>query len=105
RWINEHLGFDYAWPGNVRELEQCVRNLIVRRHYQPRTTSKPGSATAREQMAVDFLAGTLTADELLSQYCTLMYAKTGSYEQAARELKLDRRTVKSKVDTGLLGRL
>jgi hypothetical protein len=34
-----------------------------------------------------------------------MYAKTGSYEEAARRLAMDRRTVKSKVDRDLLERL
>jgi transcriptional regulator with AAA-type ATPase domain len=106
RLIHEHLGPDYSWPGNVRELEQCVRNLIVRQHYEPRCAlKKSGSSDARERMAADFLAGTLTADELLSRYCTLMYSKTGSYEQAAQALKLDRRTVKSKIDAELLARL
>jgi transcriptional regulator with AAA-type ATPase domain len=105
RWIHEHLGSSYVWPGNVRELEQCVRNLMVRRHYEPRASSKLSRSTAREHMAADFLAGSLTADELLSRYCTLMYSKTGSYEQASRQLKLDRRTVKSKIDAELLARL
>ena len=34
-WIAKHLPADYAWPGNYRELEQCVRNVIIRRSYQP----------------------------------------------------------------------
>ena len=40
----------------------------------------------------------LTADELLSRYCTLVYAETQSYVETARRLGLDRRTVKSRVD-------
>jgi hypothetical protein len=46
--------------------------------------------------------GTLPAEELLRRYCTLVYARTGSYEAAARRLGLDRRTVKAKVDRDLL---
>ncbi len=41
----------------------------------------------------------MTADELLSRYCTLVYRQTGSYEETARRLGIDRRTVKSKVST------
>jgi DNA-directed RNA polymerase specialized sigma24 family protein len=34
----------------------------------------------------------------------LVYAQTGSYEETARRLQLDRRTVKSKIDRHLLER-
>ena len=47
-------------------------------------------------------AGTLTADKLLRRYCTLVYAQAGSYEETARRLAMDRRTVKSKVDQTIL---
>src|SRR3989454_5274574 len=40
----------------------------------------------------------LTADQLLARYCALVYAETRSYQETARRLSLDRRTVKSKVD-------
>jgi transcriptional regulator with AAA-type ATPase domain len=105
-WIDEHLGRDYAWPGNVRELEQCIRNVIIRRDYQPRLPAAAmGDNDPRQQIAADVVAGSLTADELLTRYCTLIYAQTGSYEQSAEHLNLDRRTVKSKIDEGLLKRL
>jgi DNA-directed RNA polymerase specialized sigma24 family protein len=63
--------------------------------YQP---PESGAATAREALSEDLLHGRLTADELLRRYCTLVYAETGSYEETARCLQLDRRTVKSKID-------
>jgi hypothetical protein len=47
----------------------------------------------------------LTADELLSRYCTLIYSHTHSYERATKDLELDRRTVKSKVNSELWARL
>jgi predicted DNA-binding protein (UPF0251 family) len=40
----------------------------------------------------------LTADELLQAYCRLVYQRWGSFEQAAKRLQLDRRTVRAKVD-------
>lgn len=46
--------------------------------------------------------GELTAEQLLGRYCTWVYSKVGSYEKTAQQLKLDRRTVKAKIDEGLL---
>jgi transcriptional regulator with AAA-type ATPase domain len=93
-WIEQNLGADYAWPGNYRELEQCVRNVLIRRDYRP-------SQSARKD-PFDLRSANLTADQLVSRYCTLVYSQTGSYEETARRLKLDRRTVKSKIDANLL---
>jgi hypothetical protein len=58
-----------------------------------------------EEFASQARAGRLTADELLRRYVTIVYSRTGSYEETARRLGLDRRTVKAKVDAALLGRL
>ena len=98
-WIKGNLGGSYNWPGNVRELEQCIRNVIIRGEYRPANYRESG---IREQMSVDFLNGSLTVDELLQRYCTMVYSQTGSYEESARRLDIDRRTVKSKVDENLL---
>lgn len=101
-WILDHLGVDYEWPGNIRELEQCVRNVLVRKEYRPSPTRR---RTPQEEIAQVFNHGMITADELLRRYCTMVYAQTGSYEETARRLQLDRRTVKSKVDPALLAHL
>ena len=99
RWIAEHLGDGYRWPGNVRELEQCVRNVMIRGEYRP-----PSAAplSVRQRVADDVLAGTLSAEEVLRRYCTLVYAATGSYQETGRRLGLDRRTVREKIDARLL---
>ena len=46
----------------------------------------------------DVRAGRLTADEMIQHYCSWVYRQTGSYEATGRQLGLDRRTVKSKID-------
>ena len=94
-WVKQKLGPGYSWPGNYRELEQCVRNVLIRRNYRP---SAPESADPAEDLVRAFRAGELTADQLLRKYCTLIYQQTGSYEETARRLQLDRRTVKAKID-------
>ena len=93
--IGKNLGREYPWPGNFRELEQCVKNILIRHEYRP--PLMPLAAPA-DQLAEDFRAGKLTADELLRRYCSLVYAQTRSYEETARRLDLDRRTVKAKVE-------
>jgi len=93
-WIAKHLPADYAWPGNYRELEQCVRNVIIRRSYRPLALGE----AAEDRFSLRFRAGELTADELLAYYVARVYGITGSYEEAARRMGLDRRTVKAKVE-------
>jgi transcriptional regulator with AAA-type ATPase domain len=101
-WIVEHLGSDYPWPGNIRELEQCVRSVLIRKAYRPAPV-RPQSDEDRVFGAA--LRGELTAEELLRRYCTLVYARTENYQETARRLELDRRTVKSKIDEALLTQL
>ena len=101
-FVRDHLGEDYPWPGNVRELEQCVRNVLIRGHYEPSVRAAVGPG---EELAALLERGSLSADDLLRHYCTLVYARTGSYEEAGRRLGLDRRTVKAKVDPQQLERL
>ena len=101
-WIEKRLGRDYAWPGNVRELAQCVSNVLVRGSYEPPARAAGGAGDRRAAMLDEIAAGTLTAEEALTRYCTLVYAETGSYVAAAQRLGMDRRTVRSRVDTTML---
>lgn len=94
-WIDQNLGDSYAWPGNYRELDQCVKNVLIRRDYRPSKARRQDDPAA--VLAADFRAGTLTAEQLLSRYCALVYAQTGSYEETARRLRIDRRTVKARI--------
>jgi transcriptional regulator with AAA-type ATPase domain len=94
-WIAKQLPADYAWPGNYRELEQCVRNVIIRRTYRPLAQAANDN---EDDFFARFRAGQLSADELLAHYAARVYQLTGSYEEAARRMGLDRRTVKAKVE-------
>jgi DNA-binding NtrC family response regulator len=117
--IDRRLGPNYAWPGNVRELQQCVRNVLIRRDYTPpayradtphsdpphftASTSTAATAAAAVKVVDDplsaaFRTGTLTAEQLVGRYCAAVYARTGSYEATAEVVKLDRRTVKAKIE-------
>lgn len=96
-WVTTQLPDNYNWPGNTRELEQCVRSVLVRRAYEPPTA---GGASARPAWLVAIEHGDLSADELLTAYCRHVHRREGGYEQAARVLGLDRRTVKSRVVSG-----
>jgi hypothetical protein len=102
-WIEKNLGRGYPWPGNVRELEQCVANLLVRGEYRP--LRLPAAGSPRELFAREVAAGSLSASELVRGYSTLVYADSGSWQEAARRLAVDRRTVRANVDEKLLGDL
>ena len=99
-WIETQLGPDYPWPGNVRELAQCVSNVLIRHEYRP--VARIADGAPRQLLAQEILEARLSADDLLGRYCTLVYAETGNYQEAGRRLGLDRRTVKARVDDGLL---
>ena len=103
--LQRELPPDYAWPGNFRELEQAVRNVLVHGDYMPEASSPtpvsepqgPASGNGHHSphnLAAALDAGQLTADELLHRYVTRVHQLSGSYEEAARRLGLDRRTVK-----------
>jgi transcriptional regulator with AAA-type ATPase domain len=98
--ILESVGDRYAWPGNIRELEQCIRNVLVRGHYQPtaEATTPLHAADGYGQLVERMRKAAITADELVTRYCQLDYAQTGNFQATGRRLRLDRRTVKAKLD-------
>lgn len=107
-FVRKKLGMDYAWPGNIRELEQCVRNLLIQGEYTPQAQrvgedSDPAHSMAGK-LSRAFLAGEISADELLDTYTSWVFQKTQSYSETGRKLGLDRRTVKSRVNPALLRR-
>jgi len=89
-------GPDYAWPGNVRELEQAVRRILLCGVYAGEKQEVPANAAGRLQAGIE--EGRLTAQEVLAAYCRMLYQRHGTYENVARIIGLDRRTVKKYVD-------
>ncbi|MDT8391209.1 MAG: sigma 54-interacting transcriptional regulator [Lentisphaeria bacterium] len=93
-WVTQNIDTDYAWPGNIRELEQCVRNVMIRGSYRP--FRRP---VRNRDFAARFEAGELTADEVLAHYCKRVFDKVGTYDGAGKAIGLDRRTVKSRIES------
>lgn len=88
--LKQSVPENYDWPGNVRELEQAVRRTVLGRDYT-------GENTAQQKLPAWLSSaqnGTLSANELLSAYCTSLYAREGTFERVAAITELDRRTVK-----------
>jgi transcriptional regulator with PAS, ATPase and Fis domain len=69
-FVTRHLRRDYLWPGNVRELEQCVRNVMIRGEYHPAHMTRAGRSSPDDDLADLIRNGSLSAEELLSRYCT-----------------------------------
>jgi hypothetical protein len=69
------------------------------------SSADASTADSHDEFFGAILGGELTADQLLRRYCTLVYCATGSYEATARKLKLDRRTVRAKVDAATVALL
>lgn len=90
--IKRDLPEGYPWPGNVRELEQAVRQIILTGSYRP--DQRHGGNDTREELLEGVMSGTLDAERLMGLYARLLHRQAGTYEEVARRLKLDRRTVK-----------
>ena len=96
--IARRLGPDYHWPGNVRELAQCIRSVIIKHDYQGDTAGAPAQQDPTPTESIE--QGSLDARQLLTQYCTALHRKHGTFEKVARITKLDRRTVKKYIQNG-----
>jgi len=90
-YIKKNQPVHYPWPGNIRELEQCARRILLNDGYQWQSTE---DASEKDPFIDNIKNGKLTANQLLSHYCTRLYHQRGTYEAVARQTELDRRTVK-----------
>jgi transcriptional regulator with AAA-type ATPase domain len=104
-WIGRHLGDGYPWPGNFRELEQCVRNLIIRKYYQPPGLAGPADGDGPiEAFLREIHDGSLTSADLRGKYYALVLLRTGSLTAASKRLGIDWRVVKKYVDFPFLSK-
>ncbi|MGB0712430.1 MAG: sigma 54-interacting transcriptional regulator [Gammaproteobacteria bacterium] len=94
--LSEQLPADYSWPGNVRELEQAVRRTLLAMPFTPAMAKPP----AGDSMIASLMRDQPTAKALLGEYCSALYAVYGGYEEVARRVGLDRRTVKKHLGQG-----
>jgi len=95
--IDTNLPKGYPWPGNVRELEQCVRRVMLNRSYHGDEVQIAGRTSQIPEGFGDLSRGELSAHELITAYCHMLYQKYGKFEEVARRTSLDRRTVKKYV--------
>lgn len=95
--LNKNLGKGYSWPGNVRELEQAVRRILLTGGYSGEV--QQASKDINQRLKEKVTRGESSAQEILCNYCKMLYQKHGTYEQVAKISGLDRRTVKKYILT------
>ena len=90
--LKRDLPPDYQWPGNVRELGQAIRRILLTQHYEGDISIT--SPNLEEEFVGQIYNGSLKANEVLNQYCKILYERFGTYQEVARRTGLDPRTVK-----------
>jgi len=95
--ITSAVGSGYSWPGNVRELAQAVRRTLLTGVYAGSTA--PNSNGRLEKLLAAIQNQNVGADQLLANYCAVLYDTHHNYEEVARRTNLDRRTVRKYVET------
>ncbi len=86
----------YCWPGNVRELSQQVRAVLV--HGALDATAFAGTPDPSADWLEQARAGRLSVDALVTSYVRHVHARVGTYDGTAKQIDLDRRTVRARVD-------
>lgn len=89
KWNQLHL--DYTWPGNFRELEQAIRSILIHGTYEP---PKTDAETVPGRMFQGCIDAGWSLQKLSGEYVKEVYRKTPVIEKVARQLGIDRRTVK-----------
>jgi DNA-binding NtrC family response regulator len=94
--LEKSPGRDYSWPGNVRELEQATRRILLTREYRGENLSPAGGI--KEILKNGIETQSIDSQTLISGYCALLYKRYGTYEEVARRMNLDRRTVRKYIE-------
>jgi DNA-binding NtrC family response regulator len=104
-FLDAHLPV-YPWPGNVRELKRCVESVCVTGGFVPLGPSASAASAAgegEEDPVRSIRAMTLSADDVLRRYTSMVFEKTGRrQDEAARVLGVDRKTVAKRLDRAWL---
>ena len=74
----------------------ALRRIIITRHYRGDTVDSVSGKPA-ESLLSGIETGSMDAQQLIAEYCGLLYRRLGTYEEVARTTGLDRRTVKKYV--------
>ena len=96
----KRLPVGYGWPGSVRELEKAFRRIFLTGAYVPRHDVDHNSGSEFGLIAE---SGMITAEDPLTGYCRLLYARHGTYQEVARITGLDRRKVRRQVGGARVG--
>jgi len=96
--IGREVEPQYHWPGNVRELEQAVRCVLLNRDYCREIEGWCEPSTPVSDSVFHNLQ--MSAQEILSAYCTVLYKKYNTYEKVSQITQLDGRTVKKYIILG-----
>ena len=74
------------------------KSILLKRHYGG--DAQIADNRRKDDFVDKFFSGALEARELMGMYCEVLYEKYGTYEEVARRIKLDPRTVKKNVQRG-----
>jgi hypothetical protein len=66
------------------------------------TTGQSRSAKTLDQFVARVRAADLTFDEILSHYCSLVFARSNNLTEAARKLEKHRATIESRIVQSLV---
>ena len=75
-------------------MEQAVRRIVLSRECHVHLYARPSPDDLSGQIQLGINKGDLTAKELLSTYCAILYKQYENIEEVARRTQMDRRTVK-----------
>ena len=89
--------------GETEQQRVHTEHVLERLHDRDAPAFADERGLAAESFFQRMKRGQCSASDVLGFYAALVYSQCGSYEETARRLDVDRRTVKAKVDGWLAG--